>query len=69
MLEVVTSATFDNWLRRLKDHAARGRIVDRIARLAGGNFGVCKNLGAGVSELRLNLGPDTGSITCAKAKP
>lgn len=57
MIEVKVSETFDKWLKGLRDRQGRARIVDRIERLAGGNFGDCKPIGGGLSELRLNFGP------------
>lgn len=45
------------WLANLKDVRAQARIHARIARLAVGNFGDCKPLREGVSELRIDHGP------------
>lgn len=45
------------WLRELNDSQAKARIVARITRLAVGNFGDCKALRDGVSELRIDWGP------------
>ena len=45
------------WLSRLKDAQARARIAVRIDRLSLGNFGNCKALRDGVSELRIDWGP------------
>ncbi|QLA17157.1 type II toxin-antitoxin system RelE/ParE family toxin [Desulfolutivibrio sulfoxidireducens] len=45
------------WLAGLGDVRARARIVARVARLAVGNFGDCKFLREGVSELRIDYGP------------
>jgi putative addiction module killer protein len=45
------------WLDELHDPRAAARIVMRIDRLAGGNFGDCKPLHAGVWELRIDWGP------------
>ncbi len=45
------------WLDRLGDPKAAARIVMRIDRLAGGNFGDCKPLREGVWELRIDYGP------------
>src|SRR5262249_44965438 len=45
------------WLADLRDAKARAKIVARIDRLAVGNFGDCKSLGAGLYELRIDWGP------------
>jgi putative addiction module killer protein len=45
-----------DWLSALEDHA-RARVAIRIDRLALGNFGDCKPLREGVSELRIDWGP------------
>jgi len=45
------------WLASLPDIRARAKINARIARLAAENFGDCKALGSGVSELRIDYGP------------
>lgn len=37
MVGVVKSATFDRWLRKLKDRAAAARVLIRIDRLIAGN--------------------------------
>lgn len=57
MVEVVTSATFDRWLRKLKDRRAAARVLVRIDRLAAGNPGDVRSVGGGVSELRIDYGP------------
>ena len=57
MVEVVKSATFDRWLRRLKDRRAAARVQVRIDRLAAGNPGDVKPVGSGISELRIDYGP------------
>ncbi|MBZ5509820.1 MAG: type II toxin-antitoxin system RelE/ParE family toxin [Acidobacteriia bacterium] len=46
-----------DWLAGLNDVQARARIAARIDRLSLGNFGDCKSLRAGVSELRIDWGP------------
>lgn len=45
-----------NWLNNLRDKQARARIEMRFSRLAAGNFGGCKTLRDGVSELRIDWG-------------
>lgn len=57
MIEVVRSATFDRWFRKLKDRRAATRIRIRIDRLAAGSAGDVKPVGQGVSELRIHHGP------------
>jgi putative addiction module killer protein len=57
VVDVVKSATFDRWLRRLKDRRAAARVQVRIDRLAAGNPGDVKPVGAGISELRIDYGP------------
>ncbi len=58
MREVFKSATFDAWLSRLRDRQALTRIAARIDRLALGNPGDVKAVGSGVSEMRIDYGPD-----------
>jgi putative addiction module killer protein len=48
---------FDDWLTRLSDARAQAKIAVRINRLAAGNFGDCKSLRRGLSELRIDWGP------------
>ena len=48
---------FSVWLAALKDARARARIRARLNRVRLGNFGDCKNVGDGVSELRVDYGP------------
>jgi putative addiction module killer protein len=48
---------FDEWYEALKDKKAKARIRARINRLRFGNFGDCRSVGQGVSELRIHFGP------------
>jgi putative addiction module killer protein len=57
VLEIRKSAEFAEWLDGLRDLRGRARILARIARLADGNPGDVKPVGAGVSELRIDYGP------------
>ena len=51
------TAVFTDWLDGLRDRNGRLRIVKRLVRLAGGQFGDVKPVGDGVHELRLFFGP------------
>ncbi|HTY49882.1 MAG TPA: type II toxin-antitoxin system RelE/ParE family toxin [Steroidobacteraceae bacterium] len=55
--EVLKTAEFDAWLSSLRDRQAVARITARIDRLAHGNPGDVKPVGAGVSEMRIDYGP------------
>ena len=45
------------WLDSLKDVKGKAQIEARVKRLGMGNPGDCRSLGAGVHELRIDLGP------------
>ena len=45
-----------DWLQALRDIRARAQIEVRLRRVSAGNFGDCKSVGEGVSELRIDLG-------------
>lgn len=57
MIEVRQTGLFSRWLRELRDHNARARIVTRIRRMELGNPGDVKPVGEGVSEARISYGP------------
>jgi putative addiction module killer protein len=57
VLTLRRSAKFDTWLRRLADQTGKARILARLTSAAHGNFGDCKAIGEGVSEMRINVGP------------
>jgi putative addiction module killer protein len=44
------------WLGSLRDFSARRSIIKRIERIEAGNFGDCRYLRDGVSELRIDIG-------------
>lgn len=57
MIEIRRTASFDEWLRALRDRVALARILVRIDRLALGNPGDVRPVGEGVNELRIDYGP------------
>ena len=57
MREIRKTEVFANWLDSLSDIRARARVLVRIDRLADGNPGDVKSVGAGVLEMRIDYGP------------
>jgi putative addiction module killer protein len=57
-VRVLRTRHFADWLDGLKDRAGRARILVRIDRLAHGNPGSHRKLRLGVSELKIDCGPD-----------
>ena len=57
MFTILRSATFDRWLRRLRDRQAVNRIVARLLAAEGGHLGDVRSVGDGVSEMRIHHGP------------
>lgn len=56
MVELIKSATFEQWLTGLRDVNAVARIQARLDRMAVGNPGDVKPVGAGISEMRIDYG-------------
>jgi putative addiction module killer protein len=54
---LVQSSVFAEWLGGLKDEIGKARILHRMAQAALGNFGDCKPVGDGISEMRIQYGP------------
>lgn len=48
---------YTEWFRRLRDTAAKTSIAKRLRRVEVANFGDCRSVGGGVSELRIDFGP------------
>lgn len=48
---------FAEWLQALRDRRANQAIAARILRMQAGNRGDWKTVGAGVFELRIDVGP------------
>jgi len=57
VIEIRQTAVFAEWLAKLSDRQARVRIAARAFRLASGNPGDVRPIGAGLSELRIDYGP------------
>jgi putative addiction module killer protein len=57
MYTFLRSDEFDKWLRSLRDHVGKARILVRIRSAELGNLGDCKPVGYGISEMRINVGP------------
>ncbi|SNT40433.1 putative addiction module killer protein [Ekhidna lutea] len=56
MYSIEKTDVFDKWLRKLKDHRAKAKILFRIQRIEEqGNFGDCEPVGQGISELRIHI--------------
>ena len=62
MIEIVRYRTRDgrepytDWIRGLRDGVARIRIAARLRQIEAGNFGDCKPVGDGITELRIHVG-------------
>ena len=56
--DVERTDAFDGWLKGLRDLKGRAKIQARIDRLANGNAGDVGPIGQGLSELRIDFGPD-----------
>lgn len=56
MNAIQTTHIFDAWFDALRDRGAKHRIQMRIDRAEDGNFGDCKPVGEGVSEMRIHVG-------------
>jgi putative addiction module killer protein len=53
---------FDEWVDGLRDKRTQAVILNRLLRVAQGNFGLCRKLSNGISELKIDLSPGLGSI-------
>jgi putative addiction module killer protein len=56
MYTILKTQQFDKWFSGLRDRKAKAMVQVRIDRLEAGNFGDCKPVGEGVSELRIHIG-------------
>ena len=51
------SAPFDDWMRSLKDSVGKAAIDARVALLRRGSLGNYRDVGDGLIELKINVGP------------
>jgi len=58
VIEIRQTARYRRWFERVRDREARFRIMARVRRLSLGNPGDVAAVGEGVSELRIDYGPD-----------
>lgn len=56
-LTVKRSENFNKWLKKLKDTAAKAKILVRLRRLEQGNKGDHRYLYGSIFELRIDYGP------------
>jgi len=56
MYTLVRSHEFEAWFASLRDLRAKARITSRLDNATLGNFGDCKPVGEGVSEMRIHTG-------------
>jgi len=57
-IDVEAHARYVKWRDKLKDERAKARIAARLVQIRKyGNFGACKYIGDGVSELIIDYGP------------
>ena len=59
---------FDAWLKALRDPVAKGRVIARIRSAEAGNFGDCRHVGEGVSEMRIHVGPGYRLYYCRRGE-
>lgn len=57
MFTIRRTNDFMDWLKGLKDRRAVARIAMRIDRFADGNPGQTRDVGDGVSEMKIDYGP------------
>lgn len=57
MIDIKLLPEFTAWLATLKDGLTRRRLLRRLEKAQGGNFGDVKPVGNGVSEMREHFGP------------
>jgi len=67
-VQILRTKEFDTWLNELRDRQGRAKILSRIIRLEEGNPGKTRSVGAGIVEMKIDLGRDTVFIMCSAAQ-
>jgi len=57
MVKIERTDVFARWLARLRDKQAQYKIEARVLRLSRGNPGQVRNVGRGISEMKVDFGP------------
>jgi putative addiction module killer protein len=57
MYTIRQTSIFAKWLSGLRDLRAKARILARLKQAERGNLGDVKTVGAGISEMRVDVGP------------
>lgn len=57
MFSIKRTSVFIDWINGLKDRRAAARIAVRIERFKSGNPGQVREVGEGVSEMKIDHGP------------
>jgi putative addiction module killer protein len=66
MFTFLRTEKFDYWLKSLRDQITKARIIARIRSAENGNFGDCKPIGEGISEMRIHVGGGNASTFAGK---
>lgn len=68
MSRFLRTPEFDAWLKALRDPVATGRVIARIRSAEAGNFGDCRPVGEGVTEMRIHVGPGYRLYYCRRGE-
>lgn len=66
-MQILLTVTFLKWILQLKDGNGRGRIMDRVERLAECSPGDSRSVGGDVVEPKIDVGPATACTTYPEA--
>jgi putative addiction module killer protein len=55
MYTLIRSPEFEKWFKTLRDLRAKAKITARLDNATLGNFGDCKPVGEGISEMRVHV--------------